>query len=341
MIEELAAMPGRADPEAHPPVWAAAVVAYACRAFVNKIRRSAYCGDGGTSRKGAPLVITRDVEASAVADLALTPPRAALAATVDDEILVLPVTLTLEDPAEPASSPRIVQVPEGNPDLTGRDVVVIADDGPQWFRLRSLTVRGIATAMGQATYRVVPRRIVAWDYGSLREVPTPQGTSSPRQAPCSVTYENDDVHPFRSPNLEAAVRSSRVMILASRSQKGTPFAVPLWFVAHHGRVYATTSASSWTVRNVAACPQVALLLGGEGRDGADRLLVRGCARAVRCTPPPAVLARIAWRYYLHPRFAAVEVGHFRLWGRRIRFYRQAQAAHIVITPQTATECRVP
>jgi hypothetical protein len=122
----------------------------------------------GTSTGRAPLVITRDVEASAVADLALTPPRAALAATVDDEILLLPVSVTLEEPADPASSPRIVQVPEGNPDLAGRNVVVIADDGPQWFRLRSLTVRGMAKAMGDCTYRVVPKRIVAWDYGSLR-----------------------------------------------------------------------------------------------------------------------------------------------------------------------------
>ena len=289
----------------------------------------------------APLVITRDVQASAIADLARLPPRTALAAAVEDEILVFPVSMTLEDPADPASSARIVQVPAGYPVLAGRDVVVIADDGPQWFRLRSLTVRGTAEALGECTYRVVPERIVAWDYGALREIPTPPGTSAPRPASLSVTEENDDVHVLGSPNLEAALRRSRVMILASRSPKGTPFAVPLWFVAHHGRIYATTSASSWTVCNVAACPQVALLLGGEGRDGADRLLVRGCARAVRCTPPPAVLARIAWRYYLHPRFAAVELGHVRLWGRRIRFYRQAQAAHIVITPQTATECRVP
>jgi hypothetical protein len=286
-------------------------------------------------------VITRDVEASAVADLALTPPRTALAATVDDEILVLPVSMTLEEPAESASSSRIVQVPEGNPDLAGRNVVVIADDGPQWFRLRSLTVRGVAKAIDDCTYRVVPKRIVAWDYGSLREVPTPPGTAAPRQASFSVTDEKDDVHPFHSPNLEAAVRRSRVMILASRSQKGTPFAVPLWFVPHHGRIYAATSASSWTVRNVAASPQVALLLGGEGQDNADRLLVRGRARAIRGTPPPTVLTRIAWLYYLQPQFAVVELTHIRLWGRRMRYYGESQAAHIVITPQTATECRAP
>ncbi|HEY1440051.1 MAG TPA: pyridoxamine 5'-phosphate oxidase family protein, partial [Mycobacterium sp.] len=188
-----------------------------------------------------------------------TPPRAALAASVDDEILLVPVNLNLEEPADPASSARIVQVPEGNPDLAGRNVVVIADDGPQWFRLRSLTVRGRAKVMGDCTYRVVPQRIVAWDYGSLREVPTPPGTATPRRALFSGTDEKDDVHPFHSPRLEAAVRRSRVMILASRSQKGTPFAVPLWLVPHHGRIYAATSASSWTVRNVATSPQVALL----------------------------------------------------------------------------------
>ena len=284
-------------------------------------------------------MITRDVEASAVADLALSPPRAALATFGDDEILVLPVSVTLEEPDDPATSPRIVRVPEGGPDVAGRNVVVVADDGPQWFRLRSLTVRGIAEALGHCTYRVVPKRIVAWDYGSLREVPSSPGTAKPRQT--SFSLVDDGVQPFESPKLAAALRSSRVMILASRSQKGTPFAVPLWFVTHRGRIYTTTSASSWTVRNVVASPQVALLLGGEGRDNASRLLVRGHARAVRGAPPPAVLARIAWSYYLQPQFAAVELSHMRLWLPRLRYYGQSRAAYIVITPQTATECRAP
>jgi len=286
-------------------------------------------------------VITRDVEASAVADLALSPPRAALAGGVDDEILVSPVSVTLEEPADPASSPRIVQMPGDRPDLADRNVVVIVDDGPQWFRLRSLAVRGIAKPLGQCTYRVVPRRIVAWDYGSLREVPTAPGTSTRRHPSFPVADAKSDVPAFSSPDLQAVLRRSRVMILASRSHKGTPFAVPLWFVPHQGLIYATTSASSWTVRNVDASPQVALLLGGEGRDDTRRLLVRGHARAVRGAPPPAVLARIAWRYYLQPRFAAVELNHIRLWALRLRYYGQSRAAYIVITPQTATEYRAP
>jgi Pyridoxamine 5'-phosphate oxidase len=285
-------------------------------------------------------LITRDVEASAVADLALAPPRAALAACVDDEIQLLPIGLNVEDPADPASSPRSVRVPTGTPDLGDRNVVVIADDGPQWFRLRSLTIRGTAIAVGDRSYRVTPKRVVAWDYGSLRDVPTPPETANPHQ-PSFTGADYQDLHPFGSPNLEAALSISRVMILATRSQKGTPFAVPLWFVSHQDRIYATTAASSWTVRNVATSPQVALLLGGEGDHNTGRLLVRGSARAVRGSPPVAVLARIAWRYFLEPQFACVELSHIPLWGRRMRYYTQSQAAYVVITPQSATECSAP
>ncbi len=286
-------------------------------------------------------MITRDVEVSAVADLALFPPRAALAAAVGDEIVVVPVSVTLEERADPAWSPRRVRVPGDSPDLAGRNVVVIADDGPQWFRLRSLTVRGAAEAVGDCTYRVPPERVVAWDYGSLREVPTAPESSTRRLASLSVTGGSDGGDPFQSPNLEVALRRSRVMILASRSHKGTPFAVPLWFVHQYGRIYVTTSASSWTVRNAAVSPQVCLLLGGEGRDDAGRLLVRGHARPVRGTPPPAVLARMAWRYYLQPQFAAVELSHIRQWALRMRYYGQSRAAYLAITPQAVTECRAP
>ncbi|MEV4129637.1 pyridoxamine 5'-phosphate oxidase family protein [Nocardia sp. NPDC049707] len=286
-------------------------------------------------------MVTRDVEATAVADLALAPPRAALAVTIDDEIHVLPIGVSVEDPAAPGASPRIMRVPEDAPDLADRNVVVIADDGPQWFRLRSLTVRGKAISMGDQSYRLVPTRVVAWDYGSLHYAPTPPDTVDPRQ-PVFSGASYTDINPLTSPNLDAALSAARVMILATHSERGTPFAVPLWFVmADHGRIFAGTSASSWTVRNVASRSQVALLFGGENGRDSHRLLVRGRARAVSGPPPPAVLARIAWRYYLAPQFAAAELNHLRLWRRRMRYYAQSQAAHVIITPQSAIECRAP
>ncbi|MGZ8808076.1 MAG: pyridoxamine 5'-phosphate oxidase family protein [Mycobacterium sp.] len=252
----------------------------------------------------------------------------------------MPISLTVSEPADPASSPRMVQVPGGTPDLDDRNVVVVADDGPQWFRLRSLTVRGTARATGDRSYRVTPQRVVAWDYGSLRHRPTPPQTAHPRQ-PSLTGAEYQDMHPCSLPNLDAALSTSRVMILATRSPNGTPFAVPLWFVPHNGRIYATTAASSWTIRNVAASSQVALLLGGDGAHCTGRLLVRGRAQALRGSAPLPVLARIAWRYYLPPQFAAVELSHLLLWGRRMQYYAQSQPAYVVITPQSATECRAP
>jgi hypothetical protein len=131
------------------------------------------------------------------------------------------------------------------------------------------------------------------------------------------------------------------MILATRWGRGTPFAVPLWFVPVRGRIWATTAASSWTVRNVVAAPDVAILFGGEARYDRDRLLVRGRARAVRGMPPASVLACIAWRYYLEPRFAAVEFRHIPRWGRRLQYYAQPQPAYVVITPQSAAKCVAP
>ncbi|MFZ0831544.1 MAG: pyridoxamine 5'-phosphate oxidase family protein, partial [Mycobacterium sp.] len=242
-------------------------------------------------------MITRDIAPDAVADLALDPPRAALASVVDDEIFLLPVEVTLDTPSDPAESTRVVRVRDCAPDLGGHNVVVVADDGPQWFRLRSLTVRGTAAAVGDNTYRVAPRRVVAWDYGSLREVSSP-GSAKPQSA--HSRRVPSDLPPLRSAKLEAALGNSHVMIVATRSRKGTPFAVPLWFIVHDDRIYAATAASSWTVRNAIDCPQVCMLFGGERGQGGDRLLVRGHAQAITEFPPATVLARTAWRYYLRP-----------------------------------------
>jgi hypothetical protein len=285
-------------------------------------------------------LITRDVEPAAVADLALAPPRAALATIVDDRIHALPISFIVEDPTDPGHSPRIVRAPEDGPDLADRNVVVISDDGPQWFRLRCLSIRGTAVATGERSYRLTPKRVVAWDYGSLRYVPAPVESAGLRER-LVTGADHEDIDPLQSGSLTAALSACRVMILATRSSKGTPFAVPLWFVTYRGRIWATTAASSWTVRNVAASPDVAILLGGESRHDGDRLLVRGRAHAVRGTPPAAVLARIAWRYYLEPRFASVELSHIRQWGRRVQYYSQSEPAHLVVTPQSIAKFVAP
>lgn len=296
------------------------------------------------AQAGRADVIVRDVQPASLLDLLATPHRITLAAVIDGRLELLAIGLTADDPAHPQSSSLTVTVPPEAPDLTGRDVVVLTDDGPQWFHLRSLTFRGTAVRHGADPdrYRIAPTRVVAWDYGSLRE--DPATCKAGRETPgrdLSTSVDSVLPTPYESRTLTSALSASRVMIVGTQSEKGRPFAVPLWFVRYRGHLVATTSASSWTARNIATSPHAVILLGGENADDAKRLIVRAHARAVPGAPPLPVLARVAWRYYLAPRFARTELRHLGLWARRVRYYRQSPPAHLILTPLSARECSTP
>jgi hypothetical protein len=115
---------------------------------------------------------TRDVEPSALPDLLEHPPRASLAFVDRDAVDVLPVRARCD------GAYRFGVRPESASDLDGREVVLVIDDGPYWFELRGISVRGRARridppqqegARGLAWYAIEPRRVLAWDYGALRE----------------------------------------------------------------------------------------------------------------------------------------------------------------------------
>jgi hypothetical protein len=61
----------------------------------------------------------------------------------------------------------------------GQEVVVLADEGIHWFDLRAVYIRGRVrpggvpgdASVGSAWFEVVPIKVVAWDYGQLREEP--------------------------------------------------------------------------------------------------------------------------------------------------------------------------
>ena len=113
--------------------------------------------------------VTRDVEAAAVVDLLEHPPRATLAFTADGEVEVLPVRAVARDGVD-----TFGVRPERAPDLADREVVLVRDDGPYYFQLRGVTVRGVARRAPQETgeliwYAIEPRRVLAWDYGAMRD----------------------------------------------------------------------------------------------------------------------------------------------------------------------------
>jgi hypothetical protein len=116
--------------------------------------------------------VTRDVGPADVADLVDHAPRAHLAHVEGGRPAVLPVV------TQRRGQEQLVGVPAGAPDLAGREVHVVRDDGTFWFELRALAVRGVLHPAdpgpvdeGLQWYVLDPGRTVAWDYGALREVP--------------------------------------------------------------------------------------------------------------------------------------------------------------------------
>jgi hypothetical protein len=116
-----------------------------------------------------PRVI-RDVDPAALSDLRDCPPRASVAFVDGGAVDVVP--------ARARCSPDAYQFgvsADIAPDLTHREVVLVIDDGPYWFQLRGLSVRGVAErvaladADGLAWYAIKPGRLLAWDYGTIRE----------------------------------------------------------------------------------------------------------------------------------------------------------------------------
>lgn len=125
------------------------------------------------TRSEAPRA-TRDVEPSALTDLLEHPPRAAVAFVDRDEVDVLPVQARCR-----ADTYCFGVLPEIAPDFENQEVVLVIDDGPYWFELRGMSVRGLARRIDRADpsemkvlawYAVEPRRALAWDHGTIREV---------------------------------------------------------------------------------------------------------------------------------------------------------------------------
>jgi hypothetical protein len=126
------------------------------------------------SGRSAAHGVTRDVEPSTLRDLLERPPRATVALVDHDHADVLPVRARYR-----VDTYRFGVLPEIATDLENREVVLVMDDGPYWFELRGISVRGVARRIDRAEpgetdalawYVIEPRRILAWNYGAIREV---------------------------------------------------------------------------------------------------------------------------------------------------------------------------
>ena len=117
--------------------------------------------------------VTRDVEPSTLKDLLERPPRATVAFIDNEQADVLPVRLQYR-----ADTYRVGVASKGATDLHDREVVLVIDDGPYFFELRGISVRGKARRIERAGpgerdeltwYVIEPRRVLAWNYDAMRE----------------------------------------------------------------------------------------------------------------------------------------------------------------------------
>jgi hypothetical protein len=119
--------------------------------------------------------VIRDVEPSTLKDLLEHPPRATVAFIGRERAEVLPVWARYR-----ADTYQFGVLPEVATELENREVVLVIDDGPYFFELRGVSVRGLAkridraepcetTTNALAWYVIEPRRILAWNYDTIRE----------------------------------------------------------------------------------------------------------------------------------------------------------------------------
>jgi hypothetical protein len=102
-------------------------------------------------------------------DLTSDPPRATVAFADGDAVQLLPAKIV-----DRGSVHVFGIVPDGSPDLSGREVVLVMDGGSYWFELRGMSVRGVATRVEPGGgrlhwYTIAPSRVIAWDYATIRE----------------------------------------------------------------------------------------------------------------------------------------------------------------------------
>ena len=118
--------------------------------------------------------MTRDIDPVDAQDLLERVPRASLALAGDEGPCAQPVDLVWRDGRYLVGVSATAQL---QPEVD-HEVVLLVDDGLQFFDLRAIYVRGHVrpaaaphgASSGRAWFEVIPLKIVAWDYGTLHEV---------------------------------------------------------------------------------------------------------------------------------------------------------------------------
>jgi hypothetical protein len=118
--------------------------------------------------------ITLNIDPAKARDLLERVPRACIAFTADQGPQTEPVTVGVRDGRYLVGMPSSA----ASPPIVDQEVVLIVDDGSNFFDLRAIYQRGHVQTLGEVEtpagdffwFALQPTRTVAWDYGRFREV---------------------------------------------------------------------------------------------------------------------------------------------------------------------------
>lgn len=118
--------------------------------------------------------VTRNVDPDRARDLLERVPRSCMCFGCDQGPEAQPVGLMWRDGRYLVSLPADARCRP----TSGQEVAVLVDEGVHWFDLRAIYIRGRVkpseapanAPRGCTWFEVFPLKIVAWDYGTLREV---------------------------------------------------------------------------------------------------------------------------------------------------------------------------
>ena len=130
--------------------------------------------------------------------------------------------------------------------------------------------------------------------------------------------------------------------IATRSARGTPQIMPLWFVRAGGTLLMTNSETSPTVRNIAADPRVVVMFDAAGRAGRCLRIV-GAARfrGERSMLTRTVL-RESLKYHLAPAALWSAARHPRQIPSMLQYYFERRDGGVIeVTPQAAEFVALP
>jgi hypothetical protein len=118
--------------------------------------------------------VSRDIDPKEAQDLLERVPRACLSYVNENGVQLQPVGLQQHD----GRYLVCISGENSRQPVSGQEVVLLIDEGVYYYELRAIYIRGQlhitetppGVAAGQMWFELNPLKIVAWDYGMLREV---------------------------------------------------------------------------------------------------------------------------------------------------------------------------